>query len=204
MKLYRFSLFVALFSIRLICFADDQIQPEKSVQPESAMNEPGWFVKSKNQLVNNVENIYDNGDLSLILSGYAYHGRKTYTPEKIASFNEKAWGLGISKVLRNEKDNEEALQFLVLSDSHSKPQLNALYSYQWMQPLGSKLEAGIGYTAGLFSRTDIIGGMPFPAVLPLLTFGTREAKLIMTYIPRISASKGNGDVLYLGFRIGLK
>jgi|GEM_PF-936040 len=208
MKFFKFSicitLFSVLFSVSLACSADDQIQHSESMQTVPTSEETGWFTRTKNNAFNTVGNIYDNGGLSIILSGYAYHGRSTYTPEKLTEFNEKAWGLGISKVVRDEKDNEEALQLLVLSDSHAKPQINAVYSYQWMMPLGSKLEAGAGYMAGLFSRTDILGGFPFPAALPLFTFGTRDTKVIMTYIPRLSANKGNGDVLYVALRVGLK
>lgn len=198
------TLFSALFSVNMACSANDQIQHSESTQTVSTTEETGWFTKTKNKLFDTAGNIYDNGKLSLILSGYAYHGRSTYTPEKIDEFNEKAWGLGVSKILRDEKDNEEALEFLILSDSHAKPQINAVYSYQWMMPVGSKLEAGIGYTAGLFSRRDIFGGIPFPGILPLLTFGTRDTKLVVSYIPRLSANKGNGDVLYLALRVGLK
>lgn len=204
MKFLKLSLLVTLFSVNLACFAGDQVQHDESTQTVSATEDKGWFTRTRDSLVNGAENIYHNGKLSLILSGYAYHGRGTYTPEKIDSFNEKAWGLGVSKIMRDEKDNEQALEFLILSDSHAKPQINAVYSYQWMLPLGSKLEAGLGYTAGLFHRRDIIGGIPFPGILPLATFGTRSTKLVMTYIPRLSANKGNGDVLYVAFRVGLE
>ena len=207
MKFFKFplcaALFSALFSVNPACFADDQIPPGESAQTVPATEEAGWFTRTKDKLVKGAENIYDNGRLSLILSGYAHHGRSTYTSEKLTEFNEKAWGLGISKIMRDDKDNEEALEFLVLSDSHAKPQINAVYSYQWMMPLGSRLEAGIGYTAGLFHRRDIIGGIPFPGILPLATFGTRDTKLVVSYIPRLSANKGNGDVLYLALRVGL-
>jgi lipid IVA palmitoyltransferase len=189
---FKFYFFLSIFLISSICSAQSELTEQ-----------PGWFKKAVDGTVNTFNNIVDNGRLSLLLSGYAYHGRSTYTSERISEFNEKAWGLGVSKELRDEKDNEEGLQFLVLSDSHKQPQINAVYSYQWMLPLGKKWEAGLGYTAGLFMRRDMFGGLPFPAALPLFSIGTRDTKIIGTYIPRLSANKGNGDVLYVVLRIGL-
>jgi len=45
-----------------------------------------WWEKYKNKAVG----LYDNGQLSLMLSGYAHHGRNTYTAERIAELNERA------------------------------------------------------------------------------------------------------------------
>lgn len=198
MKIFKSSFFLNFFLVSAL--ACSSYAQSKS---ESDTVQPGWFQKAIDGAVNTIDNIYEKGRLSLLLSGYAYHGRGTYTPERISEFNEKAWGLGVSKQLRDEKDNEEGLQFLVISDSHKQPQVNTVYSYQWMLPLGKRWEAGVGYAAGLFMRRDMFGGLPFPAALPLFSIGTRDTKLIGSYIPRISANKGNGDVLYLVLRVGL-
>ena len=72
-----------------------------------------------------------------------------------------------------------------------------------MKPLGGNWELGGGYMAGLISRTDILGGVPFPGVLPIASIGTRDVKLVATYIPRLSGT-GNGDVLFLALRIAVK
>ncbi len=162
-----------------------------------------WVSDDIDKAEKKVEHLYDDGRLSMVLSGYAHHGRSTYTPAQIDELNEKAWGFGFSKEMRDEKDNEESISFLVIADSHYTPQITAGYAYQWEKELGGGLEVGIGYTAGLISRTDIINGIPFPGILPLATFGTRDTKLVASYIPRLSG-QGNGDVLYLALRIALK
>ncbi|MCX7219184.1 MAG: hypothetical protein NTY70_09680 [Burkholderiales bacterium] len=161
--------------------------------------EPGWWEQAKA----GTTNILENGELSIMLSGYARHGRNTYTAERIAELNEKAWGLGFSKAVRNKKDNEDSLFGLAISDSHFKPQFMAGYAHQWMQPIGGNFEAGIGYTALLISRTDYFSGIPFPGVLPVASIGTRSNKLMAAYIPRLSQNKGNGDVLLLFLRLDL-
>jgi palmitoyl transferase len=158
-----------------------------------------WWTQAKNKTAK----IYNNGELSIMLSGYARHGRNTYTPERIDELNELAWGIGFSNAIRDQKDNEESIYGLVISDSHFKPQFMVGYAYQWMKPLGNRFEAGLGVTGLLFSRTDYFGGIPFPGILPVASIGTRNTKLMAAYIPRISRNKGNGDVLLLFVRIDL-
>lgn len=165
--------------------------------PPSA--KPGWWNQAKTKTLD----IYNNGELSIMLSGYARHGRNTYTPERIKELNELAWGMGFSSAIRDKKDNEESIYGLAISDSHFTPQLMAGYAYQWMKPLGDRFEAGIGVSGLLISRTDYFRGLPFPGVLPVGSIGTRSTKLMAGYIPRVSRHKGNGDVLLLFLRIDL-
>ncbi len=167
-------------------------------------DQPGWLMSHYNAAEAKVEQLYDTGELSIVLSGEAHHGRGTYTTQQIDQFTEKVWGLGMSKELRDDKDNEEDISFVIMADSHYVPQITAGYGYQWMAHLGGNWEAGIGYTAGLISRSDIIGGTPFPGVLPLGSIGTRSNKLMVSYIPRLTSGKGNGDVLFLALRLDLK
>ncbi|MGV8894044.1 MAG: hypothetical protein ACOH2K_14085 [Burkholderiaceae bacterium] len=161
----------------------------------------GWWQHTKDVVRTKVETINEQGKSSLFLSGYAHHGRNTYTPERIRELNENAWGLGYGKTLHNPNGDEEYLFGMAISDSHYDPQLMAGYAYQWIWPVAGKLEIGAGWTAMLVSRTDIWGGVPFPAVLPVASIGTPDAKLMAAYIPRISNNKGNGDVLFVFGRI---
>ncbi|WP_034348539.1 hypothetical protein [Noviherbaspirillum massiliense] len=145
-----------------------------------------------------VENIYDTGKLDVYFSGYAYHGRSTYTRERLHELNEEAWGLGIGKSIRNAKGNEESIFLIGISDSHCYPQIMAGYAYQWMWSVGqSGLEVGAGLAPMLVSRRDYFGGVPFPAVFPIASVGTQNFKMLASYVPRLSSNKGNGDVLFL-------
>jgi hypothetical protein len=148
--------------------------------------------------------IKDQGSTDLYLSGYSYHGRRTYTQERLAELNEHAWGIGIGRRLRNVRGNDEIIYALGISDSHYKPQLMAGYAHEWIYPLGlGGLEAGIGFTAMLVSRADYFGGFPFPLALPVGSIGTRGIKLRASYVPRLSQNKGNGDVLLLFVSLGI-
>lgn len=190
--------FVCLTTTLLV--TTNPVQAE-DLAPTSApvAKDTSWW----NQAKSKSDDILDDGSLSMILSGYARHGRNTYTPERIDELNEKAWGMGFSKAIRTSRDNEESLYGFAISDSHFAPQLMAGYAYQWMRPLGNRFEAGLGVTALLISRKDYFSGLPFPGVLPLASIGTRHTKLMASYIPRISQNKGNGDVLLLFVRFDL-
>lgn len=160
---------------------------------------PDWWHQAGDRL----EKITDQGVTDLYLSGYAHHGRNTYTRERLAELNEKAWGAGIGRRLRNDSGNDEMVYALGLSDSHRKPQLMAGYAHEWIGRLGAGLEVGGGFTAMLISRADYFHSIPFPMVLPIVSFGSRDIKLRASYVPRLSQHKGNGDVLLLFFSIGL-
>lgn len=154
---------------------------------------PDWWRQAAGRL----DTIADQGATDLYLSGYARHGRHTYTKERLAELNERAWGIGMGRRLRDEGGSDEMVYALGLSDSHRKPQLMAGYAHEWIQNLGAGLEAGGGFTAMLMSRADYFHGIPFPMVLPIVSFGSRDIKLRASYVPRLSQHKGNGDVLLL-------
>jgi len=148
--------------------------------------------------------IRDQGSSDLYLAGYTHHGRNTYTPERLDELNEKTWGAGFGKRLRNAHGNDEMIYALGISDSHFKPQLMAGYAHEWIYPVKQTgLELGIGYTAMMISRQDYFGGFPFPIALPLGSIGTRDVKLRASYVPRLSKKKGNGDVLFFFVSIGI-
>ncbi|MFZ6735872.1 hypothetical protein ACO0LG_28390 [Undibacterium sp. Ji42W] len=196
LKFKNFSLRAALcISSFMLCAASQAQTTSASVQEDM-----GWWDSAKAK----ANKILDEGDLSLMLAGHTHHGRGTYTRERIAELNENTWGLGFSKAIRTKEDNEESVYAMMISDSHFKPQPMAGYVYQWMKPLGDKIEVGGGLTGSLISRTDYFGGIPFPVILPVASIGTRNTKLMATYVPRFSKNKGNGDVLFMFVRFDLK
>jgi hypothetical protein len=148
--------------------------------------------------------IADNGSNAIYLSGWAHHGRDTYSRAQLDQLNEKSWGGGFGRTLRNAAGNDESLYAMAISDSHKKPQLMAGYAYEWIWPIADTgLEAGLGYTGMLMSRQDYFGGAPFPIALPLASIGAKGTKLMASYVPRLSKNKGNGDVLFMFLRVEL-
>ncbi|HEX7810598.1 MAG TPA: hypothetical protein VF460_01715 [Burkholderiales bacterium] len=148
--------------------------------------------------------IVEEGDNVLYLSGYAHHNRATYSPEKIAEFNETAWGAGFGRTLIDGNGNSNALFGLAFLDSHSDVQLQAGYAREWRWQFAERAAVGAGFVAMLVSRSDIFHGFPFPAILPLASVEVGPVALMASYVPKLSSSDGgNGNVLYLFGRINL-
>lgn len=175
------------------------------LQAQETPDTTGWFSKTFSQTKNRLDNIAENGDQEVYLSGYSYHGRHTYTEERIRELNKKAWGLGGGRTLYNESGNDESLYLFAIRDSHFKPQIMAGYAYEWIWSIPKTLvEVSAGYTAMLMSRQDYFGGVPFPIALPVAGIGVKGAKFMASYVPRLSSNKGNGDVLLMFFRFEVK
>jgi palmitoyl transferase len=181
------------------CAADDEdgggIKEKVEVAKEKTLNavERGWEYAKK---------IHHEGDNVLYLSGYAYHGRNTYSPEKIAEFNEEAWGAGFGRTLVNAKGNTDSLFALAFLDSHDDVQAQVGYAHEWRWQFLERGAVGLGYTAMLVSRSDMFNNIPFPAVLPIVSAEIRPVAIMATYIPTFGGGS-NGNVLYIFGRINL-
>ena len=71
--------------------------------------------------------------------------------------------------------------------------------YTWSTFWGERdsSQLGLGYTAMIVQRPDIASGIPFPAILPLLTFRFGQANVVMTYIPTFGGGINHGSTLYV-------
>lgn len=140
---------------------------------------------------------WDHGDNELILSGYSYHLRSTYTAEKLRELNEKAWGGGWARSVTDADGDEHMLYAFAFYESHRKIEWNAGYAYTTFWGAKDGLHAGLGYTAFIVQRPDIAGGVPIPAVLPLAALAYGPASLMATFIPTLNNGVNNGSVLYI-------
>lgn len=150
-----------------------------------------------------VKRIWNEGDNVLYLSGYAYHDRGTYSAEKIAEFNETAWGAGFGRTLLDEKGNSNSLFALAFLDSHDDVEAQVGYAREWRWQFAEHAAVGAGFVAMLVSRSDMFNNIPFPAILPLASIEIGPAALMASYIPKLGGDGGNGNVLYLFGRINL-
>ena len=145
---------------------------------------------------------WHNGDADLYLTGYAYHDRNTYTPEKIASFNENAWGGGFGTSKTNDRGDLFGWYAMAFKDSHNEWTKAVGWHWATYWPAQSKYAVGLGYTAFLGSRPDIYGGIPFPGILPIATIKLSRVEVVGTYIPKVSQkTTGNGNVGFVFMRI---
>ncbi|MGL4602518.1 MAG: hypothetical protein ACRCU9_00080 [Iodobacter sp.] len=144
-----------------------------------------------------IERVNREGKNDLLVSGYSWHDRSTYTAEKVDEFQEFAYGLGVGKHLIDDNNNQDLIYGMIFADSHNQPQLQVGYMRLWYWPVIGDLSAGLGMSLQLISRQDVIGGIPFPAPLPVASIRYGKASLIGTFIPRLNGQLNNGNVAYV-------
>lgn len=159
-------------------------------QKEGCRHWPGLF----KPLCQNVRHIWLDGDNELLVTGYAWHNRYTYRPEKIRVYNEQAWGGGFGKGIYYGKNDWQGLFAMAFLDSHKNLEPAVGYAYLKMARFTPNLKAGLGFTVLATMRNDINNGYPFPGVLPWSTITYKKFGIIATYIP---GAAGAGNVLFL-------
>jgi hypothetical protein len=155
-----------------------------------------WVGDSWDAGVDEVKTVYGTGKDQLWVSGVAYHGRSTYSREKLDTLNEWAWGLGWGKTVRT-KDTHRGVFGLALLDSHKDMQYQLGYTYEKAHYFNKDWYIAGGIAPAIVRREDLFNKLPFPAAFPLMSLGNQDAELRMIYLPRLSKGLGNGDVLYL-------
>jgi lipid IVA palmitoyltransferase len=150
-----------------------------------------------------VVDTYDQGGNELLLSGWSWHIPATWTPERRAEENEKAWGAGWARTVEKGNDTD-TVYFLVFSDSHKKPEFNL--GYAWNRFWGGDRrgpQVGLGYTAFVMQRQDIAKGIPFPVILPLFSARWDKVTLHSTFIPTLNGGINHGSVFYVFGKVSL-
>jgi palmitoyl transferase len=149
---------------------------------------------SLSHITHRLHQIFYDGSTDLYVTGYAWHNRFTYTPDRLKAYNELAVGGGIGKGFYDEDGDWQGLYGMVFSDSHRTPETIAGYGFLKMKPLSTHTQFGFGYTAFLSTRSDMNNGYPFPGALPLIALTYKKAMITATYIP---GRKENGNVLFI-------
>ena len=103
-----------------------------------------------------VANAFNNGSLEFYLPFKTYHSRSTYTQEQIDSYQENPLGFGIGRGLYNERGNWEGVFAMGFQDSHFKPSYTGGYSWKAIWRPADDVRLGLGYIAGLMSRSDVL------------------------------------------------
>jgi len=120
------------------------------------------------------------GTANLLLPAVTTHPAGTY--DNYYRQNGYPYGAGVASYFIDDRDNERFVYAMALSDSHYNIEPVAGYVWVARWPLfGSRLKAGIGYTAFLTARNDT-KWLPVPGVLPLVSIGTDEASVYVSHV----------------------
>ncbi len=187
------KIYALLFISTLSLHANAEPVSVETASPESAntKTQDSWFGQLKNHLTD-VWQKSDQTDLYVPL--VTYHNRSMYSKEKVDSFNERPWGLGIGKSHRDANSNWDGYYVMAFKDSHDD--WEPIVGYGHVKNLAgqaSGLNAGVGLTAGFTARSDY-NYKPLPVLLPIAAVGYDKVIVNATYVP---GTKGNGNVLFM-------
>ncbi|MFS8085256.1 MAG: phospholipid:lipid A palmitoyltransferase [Acidobacteriota bacterium] len=140
---------------------------------------------------------WDHGENELILTGYAYHLRSTYTEEKLRELNEKDLGGGWARTVTDPDGDTHTLFLFGFHESHNKVQWNAGYLYSTYWGPQDAVRGGLGIATFVVQRPDIAGGVPIPVILPIASVAYKKATLMVTFIPTVNSGINNGSVLFV-------
>jgi palmitoyl transferase len=135
-----------------------------------------------------------NYELYIPLS--TWHNRAYYSAEKINSYNEQPWGLGLGKYRVDDDGDWNALYLMAFKDSHNKIEPIVGYGFQKIWRPADNFRLGAGYTAGITVREDM-HYLPIPVIAPLVSVEFKRLALQSTYIP---GGAGNGNILFTWLR----
>lgn len=141
----------------------------------------GWFSGAWG----GIKRIWKEGDSDLYLSGYYWHTPWGFSDEDRAKYDDWGLGGGYGRTLTDEKDNQRLLYALVVQDSFEKPMYMAGYGWLARWRLAGDIRAGAGYSIVILSNSTATNYIPFPAPVPLASFGTDKVALYATYLNAI-------------------
>lgn len=154
---------------------------------DAAESQP-WYERAAQR----ISNTWNEGEPELYVPLHIHHVRSAYSQEKIDSFNESPWGLGIGKGTYDEDGDWHGLYMIEFKDSHYKPEYLAGYGYTAFWPVHGQLKAGVGYLAFLTTRSDIGHYTPFPLAVP--TAAVEYAQKYSFNLLFVPGGRNNGNV----------
>lgn len=142
--------------------------------------------------------IWCEGNNELYMTGYAWHNRYTYPPERIGTYNEQAWGGGLGKGFYDEDGDWQGLAAFAFLDSHKNIEPAGGYVFIKMLHVNENARIGAGYSFVVTQRRDIFNGIPFPGALPWMLVSYRRLAIGVTYIPGpINRTAPVGNIVFV-------
>ena len=133
------------------------------------------------QTTQHLGQIWDEGDIELLLPIHTWHNRMSYSSEKIRKYNENPWGFGIGKYIDPVSNRRYGIAALTFQDSFNKPEPTLWYSWQALYREGKDFRPSCGFVAGLTFR-DNYHWLPVPGAAPTVGFDYKNFSLEALYI----------------------
>jgi len=160
----------------------------------NAQKNPNIFTRWTNRVVQT----WNEGNLDLIVTTYAWHNRYTYDREKVRRYNENAWGGGLGLSMFDEDSDSHMLFVTVFNDSWKKPQYYGGYAFLKNKHFGpnNDFRIGAGISLAITGRHEY-DYIPLPLPLPVFSIGYKQLSIEAAYVP---GGRNNGNVLFTWLR----
>jgi palmitoyl transferase len=141
---------------------------------------------------------WNEGNLDLIVTAYAWHNRLTYDKERVRRYNENAWGGGLGLSMFDEDGDTHMLFLTAFNDSWNKVQPYGGYGFlkNWHFGPNNDFRAGVGISLGITARHEY-DYIPLPLPLPMFGVGYKRFSVEAAYVP---GTRNNGNVLFTWIR----
>ncbi len=149
----------------------------------------GWLDTIGNEL----GKTYREGTPELYVPVYTWHLPFAYSREKINGYQNFPMGLGYGHGRYDDKGNWHGVYAMGFQDSHFKPEWVVGYGWKTYWNMAGDTRFGLGFAAGLTSRSDYAHYAPVPYILPVAAVENGRFALEASYVP---GGAGFGNVVF--------
>lgn len=154
---------------------------------EEPVNQSAW-----SHVKDTLTQTWQSQNYELYIPVNIWHNRSNYSKEKIDSYNENPWGLGLGKYRFDDDGDWNSVYAMAFLDSHSDVEPIVGYGFQKMWRPTDNFHLGAGYTVGLTVRKQS-HYIPVPVIAPLLSVEYKKMAVQSTYI---LGGEGHGNILF--------
>jgi palmitoyl transferase len=169
----------------------------KTVEEQNASGST-WVPTILTRLQKRIVQTWNEGNMDLIVTTYAWHNRFAYDKKRVQRYNENAWGGGLGLSMFDEDGDSHMLFITAFMDSWNKVQPYGGYGFLKNKHFGpnNDFRVGVGISLALTARHEY-DYIPLPLPLPIFGVGYKQLSIEAAYIP---GTRNNGNVLFTWIR----
>ena len=131
----------------------------------------------------NVTDAYYLGNTEYYATFRTWHPHGIYSEDQIKTYQNWPFGLGVGRGRYDDKGDWRGVYVMGFQDSHFKPEWIVGYGWKTHWQIGAESRVGLGYTAGVTTRTDYGNYTPVPLLLPIATLEYRNFSVEGAWVP---------------------
>ena len=158
--------------------------------PIHAEESKGW----RESVLDELDETWRIGTMEYSATFRTVHLPWAYSDTQNKDYQNWPPGFGLGRGYFDNKGNWHGIFAMGFQDSHFKPEWAVGYGWKTYWQLPGELKFGLGYSAGVTTRTDIGHYTPIPYLLPIASIDFGRLSIEGVYVP---GGKGNGNVMLI-------